>query len=70
VAPAREREHPGRRAHFERRLRVIMPSCSVAACRVALAVSHGSGLTGLPRAQEPAFLSSLRRHRLVLQVRA
>jgi hypothetical protein len=70
VAPAREREHPGRRAHFERRLRVIMPSCSVAACRLALAVSRGPGFSGLPRVQEPAFLSPLCRHRLVLQVRA
>ena len=70
VAPAWSGSTLAGQAHIERRLRVIMPSRSMAACRLALAVSHGSGLTGLPRAQEPAFLSSLRRHRLVMQIRA
>lgn len=47
-----------------------MPSCSMAASHIALAVSRGSGLAGLLRVQEPAFLSPLCRQCPALQIRA
>ena len=47
-----------------------MSSCSVGACRPALAVPRGSGLPAFPGVQEPVFLPSLHRRRPAQQVRA